>query len=59
MTARKPPILTRSELTGRVYIVTAYTVSPSGHISARTKFGVTEQFAYIELARKAEGGAGR
>ncbi|HEY2088563.1 MAG TPA: hypothetical protein VGH54_21410 [Mycobacterium sp.] len=49
---RKPPILRQGGLTGRVYVITAYTVEygPNGeHLSetARTKFDVTEQYLAI------------
>ena len=44
MSARKPPVLLRSPLTGRVYIVTSYTERADGMFVARTKYDVTEMF---------------
>lgn len=51
--ARKPPLLVRSPLTGRVYVVTAYTEHGDGRIEARTKHDVTDQY---EALRAAEDG---
>lgn len=53
MSARKPPLLLRGGLTGRVYIVTAYTDHGDGRIEARTKYDVTDQ--YNALAYEASG----
>lgn len=44
MSARKPPLLLRSGLTGRVYVVTTYTDHGDGTFTARTKHDVTEQY---------------
>jgi hypothetical protein len=43
------PLLTRSELTGRVYVVTAYKSGPSGTIVASRKHDVTDQFERLAL----------
>jgi hypothetical protein len=45
------PILGHSALTGRVWIVTRYTVTPEGAIIAHTKIDVTEQFDRIARLR--------
>jgi hypothetical protein len=40
-----PPLLLRSDLTGRVYIVTAYALNEkTGAVIAETKFDATEEF---------------
>lgn len=44
MSARKPPLLLRGGLTGRVYVVTAYTDHGDGRITAHTKHDVTDQY---------------
>lgn len=44
MSARKPPLLLRGGLTGRVYVVTSYTDHGDGRITAHTKHDVTEQY---------------
>ena len=44
--SKQPPILTYSELTGCVYIVTSYKVEGE-KIIAREKHDVTEQFKLI------------
>lgn len=45
-----PPLLLRSDLTGRVYIATAYTQdADSGLIVAETKYDVTEEFEALAL----------
>lgn len=44
MSARKPPLLLRGGLTGRVYVVTSYTEEGEGRYIARTKFDVTDQY---------------
>jgi hypothetical protein len=46
---RRPPLLSRSELTGRVYIVTRYTDHGDGRITAHEKFDVTAQFVATAL----------
>jgi hypothetical protein len=50
---RLPPILGHSALTGRVWIVTRYTVAPDGTVIAHTKHDVTEQFDRIAELRAA------
>lgn len=42
--------LVRSELTGRVYVVTAWTQNPDGTIVASKKLDVTDQFEPLALA---------
>jgi hypothetical protein len=44
MTARQTPLLRRSGLSGRIYVVTSYTDKGNGLIVARTKYDVTDQF---------------
>lgn len=44
MAERKPPLLLRGALTGRVYVVTSYTDHGDGRITAKTKHDVTEQY---------------
>lgn len=44
------PLLTRSELTGRVYVVTRYKPGPNGTIVASAKHDVTDQFKPLALA---------
>jgi hypothetical protein len=51
------PILAESGLTGRVYIVTAYTMTGSGNVIAHTKHDVTEQFEQITSKRAKHGGS--
>ena len=41
---KRPPILSRSSLTGRVYIVTRYSQRGDGLLVASEKYDVTEQF---------------
>lgn len=43
----QPIRLLRSRLTGRVYVVTAYTANPDGTFIAKTKHDVTEDFEWI------------
>jgi hypothetical protein len=51
---RKPPRLLQSGLTERVYIVTAYDDKGDGRIVAKTKHDVTEEFAALVSAAKAD-----
>lgn len=44
------PLLLRSGLTGTVYVVTRYKVSPDGHITAQTKYDVTDQYDALRAA---------
>lgn len=44
MSARKPPLLLRGGLTGRVYVVTSYTDHGDGRFTAHTKHDVTDQY---------------
>lgn len=46
------PLLIRSGLTGTVYVVTRYKVSPEGHITAQTKHDVTDQYAALRAAEE-------
>lgn len=52
MSTRKPPLLMLSGLTGRVYIVTAYTDLGEGRIVAKTKFDVTDQYEALRAAEQ-------
>jgi len=54
VSARKPPRLFRSGLTGRIYITTSYKDLGNGRVISSTKFDVTEDFEAIETARAAE-----
>jgi len=48
VTARKhPPLLTRSGLTGTVFVVTRYTLRDNGLIEAHEKYDVTDQFGEL------------
>lgn len=48
------PLLLRSPLTGRIYVVTRYKRDDVGLLTAITKFDVTEQFQRIEAEQKDE-----
>jgi hypothetical protein len=50
------PILTRDELTGRIYVLTSYVYGRDQLIEARTKYDVTEQY---EALRAADNETGR
>ena len=54
MSEKQPPLLLRSGLTGRVWIVTRYKVldAERGRIEAITKHDVTDQFDAIVKARQ-------
>lgn len=52
--ARKPPLLLRGGLTGRVYVVTAYTDHGEGRITARTKHDVTDQYKTLRAEDERE-----
>lgn len=42
--------LMRSELTGRVYVITAWQVAPDGLVVANKKVDVTDEFEALALA---------
>lgn len=50
MSARGEPQLVRSELTGAVYVVTAYRYLDDDQIEAIKKYDVTEQFNALAAA---------
>ena len=47
------PLLVRGGLTGRIYVVTAYTRHGDGRIVSRRKFDVTDQFDELLQAEDA------
>jgi hypothetical protein len=53
MPRKNPPILTEGPLTGKVYIVTRYTITDpeKGHYTAHEKFDVSDQFEALALKR--------
>jgi hypothetical protein len=54
VTAKQPPLLLRSGLTDRVWIVTRYKVldAERGRIEAITKYDVTDQFNALVESNK-------
>jgi len=54
MSAKKPPRLLRSDLTGRIYVTTSYVQKRSGQIVSSVKYDVTADFEAIEAERATE-----
>lgn len=59
MSVRKPPLLYRGGLTGRVFVATSYTDHGDGRYTAHTKYDVTDQYEALRSMDSAAPADGR